>query len=156
MAIPVWKNLHDEDFVPGLPAGDKFDVIDRLVQGLHARHLVPLAAITSALDGVIRQEREKASGMPGGWAAPHGRSDVIPSSSLIIGLSPVGVDFDAPDGSPSHVIVLALEGGQEHTSLVRAALLDLLGKHPDLAERLGKAETGFDARTMIRETEEAG
>jgi len=156
MAIPVWKNLQDESFVPGIPVGDKFDVIERLVRELHARHQVPISAITGVLDGVIRRERERASGVPSGFAAPHGRSEGLVSSSLIIGLSPEGVDFDAPDGSPSHVVVLGLEGGQDHASVVRAALLELLERTPGLAERLGKAETGFDARMMIREVEERG
>jgi len=149
MTIHVAHILHDEDFVPGLPPEDKFAALERLVDSLYVRHLVPMSGTRGVLDAVLRQEREHPSGEEGGVAAPWGRFEALHSSALVIGLAPDGVNFDAPDGSPSSVIVLLIEGGYEHQAPVRDALLDMLRADPALVEELARAENGFDARSVI-------
>lgn len=149
MVSSVHELLRDDHFFPGLRSANKFEVLETLVEGLRRTHNIPLSAVSRILDAVFREERERASGLPGGIAAPHGQSDVIPASALIIGLAPEGIDFGAPDGSLSHVIVLSLEGKGELPSVCRTAILNLLQGRTDLVQRLSEAETGSTARQML-------
>lgn len=48
------------------------------------------------------------TGIGNGVAIPHARIEGLHSPVLVLGLSAAGIDFDAPDGEPSHVIILIL------------------------------------------------
>lgn len=144
--------IQDNQLVPGLRSANKFEVLEMLVNRLRELHGIPIAAVSAVLDAVFRQERERPSGLPGGVAAPYGQSDLLPASALIIGLAPEGVDFGSSDGSRSRVIVLCVEGKGELPRVSRTAILHLLGRNPQLVERLSGASTGSEARAMFRET----
>lgn len=55
-------------------------------------------------------EREKtaATGIGNGVALPHARVAGLTQPLIAVGLSEAGIDFDAPDGEPAHVIFLIL------------------------------------------------
>ncbi len=56
------------------------------------------------------QLREEAmhTGLGNGVAVPHARIPKLAAPVLALGISEVGIDFDAPDGEPAHVIFLIL------------------------------------------------
>lgn len=76
--------------------------------------LVAAACTGTAQDPVTAQaavlEREAAlhTGLGRGVAIPHARIAGLPLPLLALGVSQDGVDFDAPDGLPAHVICLLL------------------------------------------------
>jgi mannitol/fructose-specific phosphotransferase system IIA component (Ntr-type) len=49
-----------------------------------------------------------ATGIGNGLAVPHARLRGLAAPVVTVGLSTAGVDFDAPDGTPAHVIFLIL------------------------------------------------
>jgi Kef-type K+ transport system membrane component KefB/mannitol/fructose-specific phosphotransferase system IIA component (Ntr-type) len=49
-----------------------------------------------------------ATGIGNGVALPHARVPGLKSPVVVVGLSEPGVDFDAPDGMPAHVVFLLL------------------------------------------------
>jgi Kef-type K+ transport system membrane component KefB/mannitol/fructose-specific phosphotransferase system IIA component (Ntr-type) len=76
-----------------------------------------LAQLGAAVTGFPAEEiRAKAwereelipTGLPGGVAIPHARLPGLAKPAISFGLSERGVDFNAPDGLPSHLVFLIL------------------------------------------------
>lgn len=65
-------------------------------------------AYESVLQAVLTRESTMPTGIGNGVAVPHARIEGLQRPIVAIGLSASGIDFDAPDGEPSHVIVLIL------------------------------------------------
>ncbi|HEY7745354.1 MAG TPA: cation:proton antiporter [Desulfuromonadales bacterium] len=59
-------------------------------------------------DGVLIREQLMATGIGNGLAVPHARLRGLAMPVVTVGLSCAGIDFDAPDGTPAHVIFLIL------------------------------------------------
>ena len=76
-----------------------------------------LAAAASAMTGLSEREiRDRTwerealipTGLPGGVAIPHARLPGLARPVVVFGRSTGGVDFDAPDGHPAHLVFLIL------------------------------------------------
>jgi len=147
----VAELLEDDQFVTGLRAANKFELLESLVAVLRDRHRIPLAAVSPVLDAVLRRERDFPSGLPGGVAAPRAQSDLLLAPALILGLVPDGVDFGAPDGAPARVVVLSIAGKAEAPPVSAATLVELLQGRPDLVDRLGPAPAPLEARVLLRD-----
>jgi Kef-type K+ transport system membrane component KefB/mannitol/fructose-specific phosphotransferase system IIA component len=60
------------------------------------------------IKAAIARERLMSTGIGQGVAVPHARLIELSAPVVTIGLSAAGVDFDAPDDSPAHVVCLIL------------------------------------------------
>ncbi|MCC6492839.1 MAG: cation:proton antiporter [Pirellulales bacterium] len=114
-------------FKRALAASTRFEVIHELAE-LAARS----ADIDRARIEALAWEREKiaATGIGNGVALPHARVAGLASPIVAAGLSHVGVDFDAPDGQPAHVIFLLVTPLENAT-----AQLDLSANIAELFRR---------------------
>ena len=76
--------------------------------------LTELAEILASMDPdqvlevVMERERLGSTGMGEGVALPHGRLANLERPVLALARHPGGVDFDAVDGRPVHIVVLLL------------------------------------------------
>jgi mannitol/fructose-specific phosphotransferase system IIA component (Ntr-type) len=52
------------------------------------------------------REQTVATGIGHGVAIPHARRAELKEPIVAVGISEAGVDFDAPDGQPTHVVFL--------------------------------------------------
>ncbi len=68
---------------------------------------------------VIERESIMSTGIGDGVAVPHARMAELESPCVIAGLSPAGIDFDAPDGMPAHIIFLILTPLGDQDSQIR-------------------------------------
>ena len=59
-------------------------------------------------DGVLAREKRMPTGIGNGLAIPHARLKDLKAPVVTLGLSAAGIDFDAPDDRPAHVICLIL------------------------------------------------
>ena len=62
---------------------------------------------------VIQRERESSTGIGKGVAIPHAHADSIRRETLAVGISRSGIEFDAIDGEPVHIVAL-LATPQKH------------------------------------------
>jgi Kef-type K+ transport system membrane component KefB len=130
--------------VPDLRGATRWEVIDELCSGLaHAGS--PGAAMCVA---AVRQREElQGTGTGNGVAIPHARLPDLRQPVLVFGRSVAGIDWDAPDGLPVHLVFLLLsperEGGLQLQIL--AALARGLAE-ASARERLIQATS--DAETM--------
>jgi len=62
----------------------------------------------SALDALYSREEMRSTGIGRGVAIPHGKDDSITEIVAAAGTSDSGIEFDAIDGKPVHLVFLVL------------------------------------------------
>ena len=97
--------LAAEAFFKKLKAGDRETVIGEISHRLAAMAGLSPAAVAEA---VFAREQLMATGIGMGVAVPHARIEGLDRPLVAVGLSHQGVDFDAPDGLPVHIICMIL------------------------------------------------
>ena len=117
------------------------------------RHLAGLLVATgraSAADGLVdaalAREAQSPTGLPGGIAIPHCRTEGVTRASLAFARLAPKVDFGASDGPADIVFLIAApaSGGSEHMKLLSALARALV--RPDFVASLRSAP---DAATIV-------
>lgn len=62
----------------------------------------------AALSDVLEREQKVNSGMGGGLAMPHAKTNAVDHPIVAIGLQPDGIEYQAPDGKPVRFLVMIL------------------------------------------------
>ena len=96
--------ITSKSFAGWLKPTDRREAIEALC-GVAAGNGISVDVI---LQAVLAREGTMPTGIGNGVAIPHARIEGLQSPILVLGLSAAGIDFDAPDGEPSHVIILIL------------------------------------------------
>ncbi len=104
---------------------------------------------------VLRREQELSTGIGFGVAIPHGRSPTVAELSVVAGVTPVAVPFDALDGEPVRLFFMSVgpeaSAGQHVKVLSRIARLI---RHEDVRERLLRAHTPEEFQQALLAAEE--
>jgi PTS system nitrogen regulatory IIA component len=143
--------LTPDQVVMPVVARDKNGVIAELTRHLADRWGCDYPELLGAV-----QEREKggSTGMGFGVAIPHARSAGVPELSLVCGVSPFPVPFDAIDGEPVRLFFLIVgppsSAGQHLQLLGRIARLV---RHEDVRRRLFDAATPQEFYTTLLDAE---
>lgn len=87
---------------------DSSAAIKSLIEAAVASGLLPAANMESVVRAVLNRELSASTALPDGIALPHGRTEHVSEIVCVFGVHPTGVDFNAPDGRPTHVLVLLL------------------------------------------------
>jgi Kef-type K+ transport system membrane component KefB/mannitol/fructose-specific phosphotransferase system IIA component (Ntr-type) len=92
-------------FVPALSAVTSARAIEELG---HALRSVLGDLVEPALIAVLERELVAPTGLGDDVAIPHAAVEGLSRPVVALGLSPEGVDFDAPDGRPARIVFLLL------------------------------------------------
>jgi mannitol/fructose-specific phosphotransferase system IIA component (Ntr-type) len=84
------------------------DVIARLVQEAIRHGLMSPEHEEDAVRAILNREQSASTAQPEGIALPHGRVPYVSDLVFMLGVHPVGVDFGAPDGRPTHLFAQML------------------------------------------------
>jgi PTS system nitrogen regulatory IIA component len=101
----ILDTLKEETIVSELTATDKKGVLEELVapvakvSGLNQEEMVRV---------LLERERLGSTGIGGGIAIPHGKLKSLDSLLVSFGRSLKGVDFEAVDGKPAHLLFLLM------------------------------------------------
>jgi nitrogen PTS system EIIA component len=136
-----------------LDASSKGDVLKQLASlYAHSDLAIDPGSISEVLE---ERERLASTGVGSGVAIPHGRLADIPGVRLVLGTHRAGVDFDAVDGRPVHILVGVLApDGQASQHLKVLARVSRLLRDANLRERLLAAESASDAHRCLIEMDE--
>jgi len=117
---------------------------------------VPGLTAAGLLDKLLERERLGSTAIGGGWAIPHGKVEGLAVPVVVLGVSPWGVDFAAPDGKLCRGFVLAVSAAETPGQNLRilAATAQLLRRSKDLLPRIAAAGTRREILALIREEEE--
>lgn len=94
--------------VPALKSAKREDAIAELLDALVAAGAAPKAMRDELLKAVIKRERKGSTGFGHGVAVPHAKTGEVEHVRAAVGISEVGIDFNALDRQPVHAIVLML------------------------------------------------
>jgi PTS system fructose-specific IIA component len=108
-----------------------------------------------ALDALHEREKEATTGVGMGIGIPHAKTDAVSEPSVAFARSSDGIDFDAMDDEPAHLLFMILvpeEGGEEHLQILSSLSRALM--HEDVRERLYEAEDESTVQNTVREAVE--
>ncbi|HNY17180.1 MAG TPA: PTS sugar transporter subunit IIA [Treponemataceae bacterium] len=121
----------------GLESEDKDEVFEELVDLYVSSNAASSGARQGILDAIRDREEKLSTGIKPGIAIPHAQTDEVSGVRGIIGISRAGIDYDALDGKPVHVIFLLLassEGCALHLRSLKR--LSILLDNPDFIPTL--------------------
>ena len=101
-------NLHDFLGPVDLEAEDRWQAINELVDLLVANDKVKPEHRDAVAESICRMERSTSTGIGSGIGMPHASTEVVTMPVGAIGRSRKGIQFDALDGKPVHVVALFL------------------------------------------------
>lgn len=114
--------FEEELFIPELKATTKDAALAEMVNRLTSTGRIKDDGIL--LEMLHQRESLGSTGIGRGVAVPHGRSLAIGRLTIVLGRSTAGIDFDAMDGKPVHLVFLTVAPPQERSNLY----LPVLGK----------------------------
>ncbi len=128
---------------------DKSAVVARLAALVAAAGRATTAEALHA-DAMAR-EAQAATGLPGGIAIPHCRSEAVTEASLAFARLSPPVDFGAPDGPADLVFLIAApaHGDADHLTLLTALARALV--RPEFVASLRAARTDADVVALVQE-----
>jgi mannitol/fructose-specific phosphotransferase system IIA component (Ntr-type) len=99
--------FRDPHCVPALAGTTKEEVISELIECFVTSGALPSPKAPRLYGEVLDREAQGTTGIGAGIALPHTRSSkVVPDMLVAVGLHGAGVDFEAADGAPVHVVFL--------------------------------------------------
>jgi Kef-type K+ transport system membrane component KefB len=144
----LYRVLSTRHFIRNLSGNTPLSVI---------HELVALAAESTGLDaeamGEAVREREQilSTGIGNGVALPHARINGLEEPIVVVGISDLGIDFDAPDGQPASLVFLVLtpvDNPVVHLELI--AEIARLAKGSNLPEQVLKTTAYTDFLALIK------
>ncbi|MFC6872617.1 PTS sugar transporter subunit IIA [Halobellus marinus] len=106
----------------------------------------------AALNALREREKEATTGVGMGIGIPHAKTSAVEEPSVAFARSDAGIDFDAMDDKPAHLLFMILvpaEGGEEHLQILSALSRALM--HEDVRETLLAAEDPETVQNTVRE-----
>ncbi|MGY1632688.1 fructose-specific PTS transporter subunit EIIC [Geodermatophilus sp. SYSU D01186] len=102
-------------------------------------------------DDALAREAQAATGLPGGIAIPHCRSEAVTEASLAFARLSPKVDFGAPDGPADLVFLIAApaHGDADHLTLLTALARALV--RPEFVASLRDAGSDADVVRLVQE-----
>lgn len=132
-----------------LESEDKDETFEEMVDLFVTKY--PSAAREDILTVIRNRELKLSTGIKAGIALPHAQSSAVPIGEHgIIGISRQGIDYEALDGKPVHLVFMILTASEDYSMHLRilkrlAALLD----NPDFYQTLLEQKTSDGAYKTI-------
>lgn len=100
--------LSPENILPDLPAPNRWDAIDQLIENLVKTSKVRPDCREGITAVVKKRESSMSTGIGFGIGIPHASTDLIQEVVGALGRSTKGIDFDALDNQPVNLVMLFL------------------------------------------------
>ena len=146
--------LSKQQIITDLRAANRWDAIDELIDNLVATGKIKAQDREAIAAVVKKRESSMSTGIGFGIGIPHASTDLISEVVGALGRSNKGVNFDALDNQPVHLVMLFLvPQGQFQKHLHTLANIAKLLHNTEFRQALEQAP---DADTMLRIIREQG
>ena len=153
--LGVLDFIDAESFAPNIAAGDMEGTFREMVRLLAGRNVVVDAE--KAVEVLLEREKLGSTGIGEGIAIPHGKLPGLPGVVGVLGISRPGIDFQALDGEPVHLIFLLLSPEAEANIHLKAlARISRLLKSRQFRQELLNCGTAAELYEKIKEEENRG
>ncbi len=156
MIVNLREFFEDSLYIPELKSTTKDEALSEMVSCLVEAGRIRDGEIL--MEMLNQRETLGSTGIGRGIAIPHGRSLAIGRLTILMARSSAGIDFNAMDGKPVHLVFLTVAPPQDRSNLY----LPVLGKIVELVKssRIRKrlmAATSFEEISgIIHEVDEDG
>ncbi|HDI78684.1 MAG TPA: PTS sugar transporter subunit IIA [Desulfobacteraceae bacterium] len=145
--------LFEDTIITELKAVSKKEALEELADRV-IRH-IPNLSKDKLLNILIERENLGSTGIGEGVAIPHGKYKEMKEPILGFGKSTKGIDFDAIDGKPVHLIfILLAPDNATNVHLKTLAKIAKISKNSSLRKRLMEANSPEEIYRDIVENEE--
>lgn len=125
-----------------MTAKNRWEAIEELLNTMVVDGTVPKDKRQGALDALVAREKSISTGIGFGIAIPHAATVATAGVALAVGLSKAGIQYDALDGKPVHVVVLFLVPSPRHQDHLKTlATISRLLNQKGFRKQLEKAKT---------------
>lgn len=146
--------LSEEFILMDLKALDKWDAIRRMTDFLVRTHRVEHMDANELYETIVQREKQVSTAIGHGVAIPHGHIEKGPAIQGVLAICPEGLDFDAPDGQPTQLLMLIVtpkEHKQMHLKVL--ASLSAMVRDERIRTRLISAMSPEDAMDVFESEE---
>lgn len=143
--------LTAEQIIPELKATNRWEAIDELIQQLVDTGRIQPAHKDAIAAVVKKRETSMSTGIGFGVGIPHASTDLISEVIGAMGRSKAGIDFDALDSQPVHIVVLFLvPQGQFQKHLHTLANIAKVLHKAEFREALENAQSAEEMLQIIK------
>jgi len=131
-----------------LPENDKTHALQFLAHVIEAFPEIP--PDTDVVGLVMKREESVNTALGKGWACPHARVPFEEDLKCVIGWSPQGIDYGAPDGKPVNLVLMYLvpENQRNHYLREVSMIAKAIETYPQV-DKLKEAESLNDIRNYL-------
>ncbi|MDR3337603.1 MAG: PTS sugar transporter subunit IIA [Treponema sp.] len=150
----VLSDIYRPEFIKvNLEAEDKEEAFEELID--YFCGVSKLKARKVILNAIREREAKMSTGIKKGIAIPHGKTNAVDKVYGVLGISRKGIDYDALDGNPVHLLFLILapeKDSETHLRLLKrlATLLD----DPQFYTELASQNNVQDAYGIVKKYED--
>lgn len=98
------KILNEKSIKLNLEATNKLDALKELIDILEEQNIIEDKNVF--LEDVLLREEIGTTGIGDGIAIPHGKSDTVLKTGIVIGRTSTGIDWQALDDEPVFMVIL--------------------------------------------------
>ena len=145
--------LRESCVIADIKGTTKREILFELVETLKKANLIN--DINSVVEIIIEREKLGSTGIGDGVAIPHGKMNKLNTILCVAGRSKEGVDFDAVDRQPVHIIFLVL--APEDSASLHLKVLSRISKvlrDPSFRKKILKLADAHDIYTNIIEADD--
>jgi len=138
-----------------LEADSARSAVDEMVGLLIAAGAVPEHQRRRLVDAVVRREKKGTTGFGNGVAIPHAKHEGVEGVVGTVALSAEGIDFEALDGQPVHLIFLLLSNPnvpEDHLKAMEHIFRSI--KNDRLRRFMSEASSQSELVDLLREADE--
>lgn len=140
--------LSPSQIISDLKAGDRWQAIEEMVGQLVEAGRVQAGNREAVIAAVRKREASMSTGIGFGIGIPHASTDLVPELTAAFGRSRAGVQFDALDSQPVHLVTLLLvPQGQFQKHLHTLAGIAKVQRREDFLRALDSAK---DAESILK------
>ncbi|MBV9464090.1 MAG: PTS sugar transporter subunit IIA [Verrucomicrobiae bacterium] len=141
-SVKLSHTLAPSRILASLHAKNRWEAIDELVDAMVKDNTVLPEKRRDVIDALVAREQSMSTGIGFGVAIPHASTNGIGQVALAVGVSKGGVDFEALDGKPVHIVALFLvPSGEYQNHLKTLAFLSRLLNEKGFRKDLEKSKT---------------
>lgn len=138
-----------------LKSVQKEDVIKEMVQALVKAGKIEEGNAKKVIKALMDREELGSTGIGAGVAVPHAKHDSVTDLVGAFGRSKKGINFDALDGEPVHVLFLLLSSkGASGTHLEALAYISRLVRDEKFVRFMRDAKDVNSLRDLLKEADE--
>ncbi len=147
-----WKLFRAEACAVDLSVATKNELLAELVGLLVASDQISEDARDGLLHALIEREKIGSTGIGGGVAIPHVKSDRVADTVTAVGVSKTAIDYSAVDGEPCNLFILLVspkEKAETHLQILR--WLSRLVRDADFTRFMRGSKAPQDAINLFKE-----